>query len=194
VDLQKTATRRRGQELEEALLTAAWDQLVEGGYRAFTLEAVADRAGTSRPVLYRRWKNRNELLVAAARFASDRDRPEVPDTGSLRGDFLALMEFSNRSRVDLAAVLSVQLGDYFHESGTSMADLRKQMLGERGTAMQTIMDRAVARGEVDPSRVTERITSLPFDLLRQEFIMTLKPVPQKVVEEILDEIFLPLVS
>lgn len=186
-------TRRRGQELEDALLTAAWDQLVEGGYGAFTLEAVAERAGTSRPVLYRRWKNRNELLAAAVRYASNRDTVAIPDTGSLRGDILALFEVSNRSRVGLAVALNVQLGGYFSETGTSMHDLREQMLGDRVTGMKIIMDRAIARGEVDPDRLTPRLVSLPFDLYRHELIMTLKPVPRDTQEQILDEVFLPLV-
>jgi AcrR family transcriptional regulator len=186
-------TRRRGQELEDALLTAAWDQLVEGGYGAFTLEAVAERAGTSRPVLYRRWKNRNELLVAAVRYASNRDLVTIPNTGSLRDDILALFELSNRSRVGLAVALNVQLGGYFSETGTSMNDLREQMLGDRVNGMKTIMDRAIARGEVDPERVTPRLISLPFDLYRHELIMTLKPVPRDTQEQILDEVFLPLV-
>ena len=43
----------RGAELEEALLDAAWAELQEVGYPAFTYEGVAQRAGTSKPVLYR---------------------------------------------------------------------------------------------------------------------------------------------
>jgi len=50
-------TRRRGAELEAALLDAAWDELQAVGYAGLTMEAVADRAGTSRAVLYRRWPN-----------------------------------------------------------------------------------------------------------------------------------------
>src|SRR5580658_5732141 len=79
-------TRRRGEALEAALLDAAWDELQLAGYQALTMEAVADRAGTSRAVLYRRWPKKAELVVAALR----RHRPilsgDVPDTGSLRGD------------------------------------------------------------------------------------------------------------
>jgi len=59
------ARRRRGKELEDALLHAAWAELQENGYAGFTLEAVAERAGTSRPVLYRRWAGKDELVGAA---------------------------------------------------------------------------------------------------------------------------------
>src|SRR5580658_8726409 len=58
-------TRRRGAALEHALLDAAWAELQDVGYAALTIEAVADRAGTSRAVLYRRWRNRPELVIAA---------------------------------------------------------------------------------------------------------------------------------
>jgi len=98
--------------LEDALLDAAWDQLVSGGYGVFTFEAVAERAGTSRPVIYRRWPNREALVVAAVeRFFIRGSRP-VPDTGSLRGDVIALLTQANETRAAAAAVISVQLGTY----------------------------------------------------------------------------------
>jgi hypothetical protein len=51
----------------------------------------------------------------------------------------------------------------------------------------------VERGEIKPERLTERIKSLPFDLLRHEFLTTFAPAPDHVLEEIVDTIFLPLV-
>ena len=58
---ERKSTRRRGAALEKVLLQVAWEQLVAVGYKNFTLEAVADGARTSRPVIYRRWANRAEL-------------------------------------------------------------------------------------------------------------------------------------
>jgi hypothetical protein len=58
------ARRRRGPALEEALLDAAWTELTERGYDDMTIDAVAVRAGTSRAVLYRRWPNKQELVLA----------------------------------------------------------------------------------------------------------------------------------
>lgn len=56
-----------------------------------------------------------------------------------------------------------------------------------------LFDRAVDRGEIKPELLTERIKSLPFDLLRQEVLTTFAPVPDHVLEEIVDTVFLPLV-
>src|ERR1700761_6094075 len=83
--------RRHGQELESVLLVAAWDELVETGYARLTMESVAVRAGTSEPVLYRRWPNKDQLVLAAL-MHHRKDRPiAVPDTGTLRGDLLAYL-------------------------------------------------------------------------------------------------------
>jgi AcrR family transcriptional regulator len=96
------ATRRHGKALERALLDAAWDEMVEGGYAAFTMDAVAARADTSRPVLYRRWSDKHELVRAAVVHALDRDVITIPDTGSLRGDTIALMKIINETRVEMS--------------------------------------------------------------------------------------------
>ena len=56
------------------------------------------------------------------------------------------------------------------------------------------MHRAVQRGEVDPARLTPRILDLPFALFRHEMMMTLKPVPDHVLRQIVDDIFIPLVT
>ena len=186
--------RRRGRELEHAILGAAWDALLHGGYATFTIDAVAERAGTSRPVLYRRWKTREDLALAAVAYYIARDVRPVPDTGTLRDDLIAVLLDANESRIAMAAIIVGQLGAYYRETGTSPAELRRQILGERTGVMDIVVDRAVERGEIDPARLTPRIASLPFDLLRHEVMMTLAPVPKDTIVEIVDDIFLPLVT
>jgi AcrR family transcriptional regulator len=187
-------SRRRGQELENALLDAAWEELTAGGYGAFTIDGVAERAKTSRPVLYRRWKNRDELMVAAIKRFTTRDRKPVPDTGTLRGDLIELLERTSGARLALAAIISVQLASYYQATQTSPADLRQQLLGDRTTSVDVVIARAVERGEIDPRRLTPRIIALPFDLFRHEVMMNLGPIPAQTITEIVDDIFLPLVE
>lgn len=193
-DESGSSRRRRGQELEDALLDAAWDELSEGGYGTLTFEAVAARAGTSRPVINRRWKTRAELVVAAVRHNSEKSRFPVPDTGTLRGDVIALLEQANDRRVQTATVIPAQLGAYFKETGTALVDLRADMLGTQVPAMDIIVRRAMQRGEIPTSELPARVVSLPFDLVRNELMMTLRSVRPEVIIEIVDAIFLPLVS
>ena len=188
------ARRRHGKELEDALLDAAWDELSEHGYATFTFEAVAERAGTSRPVINRRWKTRVELVVAAVKHNSEMNRFPLPDTGTLRGDVIALLQQVNDTRVQSAVVIMIQLGAYFQETGTAPADLRIEMIGDRVAVADLLVRRAMERGEIPTRDLPARLVSLPFDLGRHELIMTLKPLSHEAILEIVDKIFLPLVS
>jgi AcrR family transcriptional regulator len=188
-----TSTRRHGEELEHALLEAAWAELVENGYATFTMDAVCARAGTSRPVLYRRWEDKHALVRAAVAHAAARNTVPIPDTGSLRGDTIALMESADSDRMQLFAVMTVHLSGYYQETGTSPADLRETLMSGRPRVSRIVLERAVARGEVAADKVIDRIAVLPYVLLQQEFLLTLKPVPTAVIEEIVDSIYLPLV-
>jgi len=186
------AERRRGAALEKALLDAAWEELTDNGYARFTMDAVVKRAGTSPPVLYRRWSDRDALVRAAVAHVLRQHVLDVPDTGSLREDVLTLMREINATRLHLVTVMSVNLAGYHQETGTGTGDLFDPSRTGRKAAVDVLFDRAADRGEITPERLTERIKSLPFDLLRHEFLTTFAPVPDHVLEEIVDTVFLPL--
>ncbi|MFG2596575.1 TetR/AcrR family transcriptional regulator [Streptomyces sp. NPDC048462] len=186
--------RRRGKDLEDALLEAAWAELTERGYAAFTLEAVAKRAGTSTPVIYRRWANKVLMVEAAIAHASSRRVVDVPDTGTLRGDLIAIMRAANASRTDLLVATAILLDSYFADTGTNPEQLREQIMGGRSSAAETIVQRAVQRGEVDPALLEPRLVSLPFDLFRHEVLLTLRPVSTEAIERIVDGIAVPLLT
>ncbi|MFD9941210.1 TetR/AcrR family transcriptional regulator C-terminal ligand-binding domain-containing protein [Nonomuraea sp. NPDC059023] len=185
--------RRRGARLEAALLEAAWAELTERGYATFTLEAVARRAATSTPVIYRRWANKHLMVEAALMYASSAQPLDTPDTGTLRGDLLAIMRAANETRLDLIAAMTAVLGTYFDETHTSPAQLRQQILAGEPSAADVIFQRAIDRGEACAERLTPRLRRLAFDLYRHEALTTLRPLPDDVIEEILDDIVLPLV-
>jgi len=189
-----TATRRRGARLEEAVLAAGWEQLVEAGYAGFTFEAVADRAGTGKAVLYRRWPDKEALLLAVLAHWALGTPVEVPDTGSLREDVLALLRSLNSRLGDSgAALFSTVLGAYFHETETTPAQLRAQVLGDRTLAMTEILGRAMERGEISGA-LPPRVVAVPIDLLRHDFLMNLRRVPDATIVDIVDTVFLPLAT
>ena len=185
--------RRRGEALEAAILEAAWDELSERGYANLTFDSVARRAGTSKPVLYRRWADKRKLVEAAVVRRNAIQLTTPADTGSLRGDLIATLTELSEKRGPFLTQLSLLLADYFAETETSFAELREMFLTGRRSERDEIMERAIERGELDPAKLTPRIASLPFDLLRGEAMMTLRPVAPEVIEEIVDTIFLPLV-
>lgn len=185
--------RRRGAALENALLDAAWDELEERGYDDLTIESVAQRASTSRAVIYRRWATKADLVRAAVMHAGQKEHVSIPDTGSLRDDMVELLRRANRTRARMGIMLTLRLTGYYAETDTGPSDLRNAFLSGRSSAVDVLLARAVERGEADPAKLTPRVVSVPFDLYRQELMLTLKPVPDDVTEAIVDEVFMPLV-
>ena len=189
--MEAGTSRRRGAALEDAILDAAWAELIEHGYADMTLETVAKRAGTSRPVLYRRWPSRTKLATAALGRFLALNPIDVPDLGSVRAEMsLLLRGLSDRARPDLVRLLldmTVDLAD----AKSNLVDVRAEITN--GRLIQAILDRGVERGEINPDRLTPRIVSLPIDLARHEMLMTLKPLSDEFIREIVEEIFLPLI-
>jgi AcrR family transcriptional regulator len=188
--------RRRGARLEDAILDAAWAELVELGYPGLTLEGVAKRAGTSRPVLYRRWPSRTALATAALGRHMMQNPIIVPDLGSVRDEIcLLLRRMSDRARPDMIRLVFDMQRD-LADKHSSLAEMRTQVRAQivDSDIMQTILGRAIDRGEIAAARLTPRIVALPTDLARHEVLMTFEPLSDKAIEEIVDDVFLPLVS
>lgn len=189
-----TQTRRRGATLERALLQAVWEELAAVGYANLTMEGVAARAGTSKVVLYRRWPSRPALVLAAMRQQAPLLSGEVPNTGTLRGDVLALLCRISQRLSDVGPeVIHGLLADYFRDAEL-FAYLREQVLQVGTEVMYTILQHAAERGEVEIDTISPRVATLPVDLARHELLVTRAPVPDAVLVEIVDDIFLPLVQ
>jgi AcrR family transcriptional regulator len=185
--------RRRGANLEEALLDAAWEELTEHGYAGLTMEGVAGRAGTSRPVLARRWDGKAELTIAAIRQRMVKNPLSVPDRGDLRTELLEFLDrMSSRAR-GIAAVFTLFSSEYFQETRSTPQDLRTALISGSTKVLDPILKRAVQRGEIDPEKLIPPITALLSDLFRHHAIMTFSPPPPALREVWVDSIFLPLV-
>ncbi len=179
--------------MERALLDAAWKELVETGYANMTMEGVAARARASKPVLYRRWPNQAELVIAAVRAHMPTVTPaSIPDTGTLGGDVIAVLTAASRwydgpIRQALHGVMS----DLYRDPRLA-ASLHSDMFGNAAKVMPVILRRASERGEVDLERITRRVAMLPFDLFRHEVLTSSTPILPATVAEIVDDVFLPL--
>lgn len=186
--------RRRGGELEAALLEAAWEELAEAGFTRLTMESVAARARTGVAVLYRRWPNKDDLVVAAIAHYGETRPVEIPDTGSLRGDMLALLREISEMRHMLTVVVQAAFAGLLSSSGLTPAEVRARIIGDRPLSSYEVYRRARERGEIDVDAVPAAVLSMPFDLMRHDLIMTLKPLPEERVRSIVDELFLPLLA
>jgi AcrR family transcriptional regulator len=186
--------RRRGEELEAALLEAAWEELAEVGFAKLTMESVAARAKTGVAVLYRRWPNKDDLVIAAIRHYGTTRPVDIPDTGSLRGDMFALIGSVNDARGSFIVIVPATFAGLLSNSKLTPGEVRDRILGDRPIWSHEIFRRAHERGELDLDTVPPAILTMPFDLMRHDMLMTLKPMGPDRITEIVDDLFLPLVA
>lgn len=186
--------RRRGPELEQAILHAAADELAASGYTGMTMDNVARRAGTNKNAIYRRWPQRAALGVAAYRHIAEARTPEV-DTGQLRGDALELLRQVNETWSSPRGTILRDLLAAAADEPALVELLREQAGGDAmNAAWFGLLGRAVARGEAPPEAVHPRVAALPMTLIRGEYaVRGAARLPDPVLVEIVDEIFLPLV-
>lgn len=186
------ATRRRGRALETAIFDAVWAELRSVGYADLQMGRVADRAGTSKPVLYRRWPQRADLVVAALH---DRlpDVRDVPDTGSVRSDVIELLTSvtSGYAEIEIATLWGL-LADAAREPDLLSSVRTLLSIVEEGGPMRVVLDQAVERGEIH-AVPPPLLVSLPVDLVRNQLLLT-GTVSAEVIAEIVDTAFLPLLA
>jgi len=186
--------RRRGAELEDAILEAAWLELTEHGYAGLTMEAVAKRAGTSRPVLARRWEAKAPLAIAAIRRQLAKYPIDVPDRGDLRTELLEYLKQAADRTSGIAAAFTLLSSEYFTENLSKPKDLHAAITEGQGRSLASILDRAAARGEIDPKKLTPPVASLLSDLFRLHAIMNFSAPPPALRKAWVDSLFLPLVQ
>lgn len=187
-------TRRRGAALEGALLEAAWAELLRGGYLGFTIEGVALRARTSRPVIARRWPSRGALALAAFKHHIETRPLTIPDESDVRSELISYIVELYERDFRMVLMMWTQMDEYYREEHSSPARFRESLLGGQTSAVRFLLERAARRGEVDPDKLTGMVMAIPGAFLAY-ISATQAPVGiRAAVEEMIDTILLPLVA
>jgi AcrR family transcriptional regulator len=150
--------RPRSAEAHAAILRAALELAVSGGLAGLSMEAIAARAGVGKATIYRRWKSKEALLTEA--IASIALTPEVPDTGSVRGD-LETASAAAIGRLEPEAFrvvprLMAEAGD----DPELRAALDTALLRPRRAIIGEILRRGIDRGELRPDIDIELVTEM----------------------------------
>ncbi len=137
--------RQRDPAVDEAILAAALQILVENGYGEFTMQGVISRAGVSSATLYRRWATSDELVLAALR--SIQPEPVNIDTGELDADIAGFVDYlvgALQSLEDIAAAEA----SHPRAPEAMRAEVGRMFAEPRIAMLRDILERAVGRGEL----------------------------------------------
>ena len=153
--------RPRSELSHEAILDAVLELLEAEGYGALTIEGVARQAGVGKQTIYRWWKCKAELVLEA--YASHAaSKIPVPDRGSVRGDLEVFLAAGFKRLTYISGpIMRGLMADAVHDEAFREV-LMNAFLGKRREAMREMLERGVARGEVDPGADLEFACDLIF--------------------------------
>jgi AcrR family transcriptional regulator len=178
-------------ERENEILDATLALLASVGYDRLTLDAVATEARASKATLYRRWETKAELVVDAIARAKGGPHPTVVDSGSLRGDLIAMactkggFNDSNTLKVVSSVITALQLDQEFSDA------FHERFLEPMVTRTRLVYERAKRRGEIPDDVDLDLLTPvLGAIILHRAFVLRLS-VDDETVERIIDEVVLP---
>lgn len=183
--------RPRDPSRDTDILDAAIDVLADTGFEGMTIDMVAARAKAGKATLYRRWPSKTALVLDALACLKAVDLDDLPDTGTLRGDLLALSrprslhEGERKMRV-LAGVVTM----LSQEPG--LADAAKAALIEpRAAAHRILLQRAVDRGEIAADADIELLSTLLPAMATFRALALREPVDRDYMTRIIDGVLLP---
>ncbi|RRG02583.1 MAG: TetR/AcrR family transcriptional regulator [Lactobacillus sp.] len=192
-------TRRRGAELEAAIYQATRTIIDREGLAGLTLPKVALAAGTSKPVIYRRWNTPFELAIAAVQDQIRRENKGNMDqyvlTGnSLRADLLQLM---HHFLISIDTFGNSYLQSLFTEISQHENEALRKMINRSSQidmrAIDGVLKRATDRGENVRTDLADDLKLLPFDWVRYN-IFVQKEVTEQRLTMLVDDILLPIYS
>ena len=180
--------RPRSQEADRAILTATVELLAERGLAAMSIEEVAARAGVGKTTIYRRWPSKG-LLALDAFVASFREEQAQPDTGTLHGDMLAALHAWVRAvtQTPMGPMLTGLIAEAQHDPELRGA-WRDRVLEPLREQNRTMLDRAIARGEIDPSVDREVVLDLFFGAAEHRLLLGHLPMTDEFIAEVVDVI------
>lgn len=184
--------RRRGPALEAAIYDAVLAELAAVGYGRLTMEGIASRARTAKSSLYRRWDSIEDLVIAAVRGALP-DLGALPETGELRTELIAVLGLMADTLAGPTGRAATSILGGFNQSPKLQALVREKVLAPRIRALQTIFERAAARGEIRPGAVTPFVVQAGPAIVTHACMVQGLRLSAQDIEDVVDQVIAPAV-
>jgi AcrR family transcriptional regulator len=177
--------RPRSEKAHKAILAAAAELLLARGLSAVSMDAVAERAGVSKATIYRWWPSKETLALDALYTEWAAFQPDPRDTGSLRGDLLALLHpwaraVGSRPYARVIAALLTEV----HTDPAFAAEYHKRLVEPRRDQARTLFRRAIERGEIPADTDLEVAVDLVYGPLWHRLLHGHAPLDDRFVQDV----------
>ena len=183
--------RKRDRARDVALLEAALDVMAERGFDGMTLDLVAARAKASKATLYRRWPSKTELAIEALGLldTEEIDAGALPDTGTLRGDLLALLRPQTEEQDDRRIAITADLAAMSRREPQVAEKAMDAIVAPWIETLRLLIARAIERGEYPAADSTLLATVVPSVITYRQAVRS-QAVPNEEFVALIDQVLL----
>jgi AcrR family transcriptional regulator len=191
--------RRRGALLEDAIRAAAYEELTEVGYTAFSVESVAARARTGKASIYRRWPTKADLVFDA--LCTELPTPQQCGLEDELPADISTVDALRQVGAKIAGIMQSPAGQVMRAikcEALTDPDLARtideRFQAPRRAAMLQLLRRGVERGEVRPDAVSAVVADILPAILTFRIIMQREPVSAAAIKEIVEQVLIPVIE
>jgi AcrR family transcriptional regulator len=185
--------RKRDHTRDTDILEAAIDVLAETGYDGMTIDMVAARAKAGKATLYRRWPSKAELVIDAVACLkqTDLEASAIPDTGTLRGDLIAMIKTPSIQDGERKLRLMAGLASMISRSPELAETARAAIVAPRIALNRMFLQRAVDRGEISPEIDLDLLATISPSMVTYRALMLGIPANREYLIALIDGVILP---
>lgn len=192
-DVEPLPVPRRGPERRTAICQATCELLAKVGYDRMTMDAIANQAKASKATIYRMWPDKPQLVAEALKCQFG-PSPALTDTGSLRGDLMAMMTLACESAKSAAGeVIAGVLTAAAHDRRLASA-LNEMVFADKAKLHADLVRRAAERGEVDPGTDPALIHELIHSMISGRRMWDIGPLDEEYARHVVDDILIPVMT
>lgn len=174
---------------ESELLAVTLKLLQLHGYDRLTVDAVANEAKASKATMYRRWPSKADLVLAAF-IEGTRESAVPPNTGTLRGDLLAIGTTVCQHAQEHASTMRAVLNEMSHNPALSEA-LQEKFVRHRHMLISEVLAAAVERGEIDAEMINSEVWDVLPGYLVFRSLMSGRAPAEDTVVALVDDVLIP---
>jgi len=184
--------RRGAAAVEKAISDAVLAELAEVGFGRITFESVAERAGTGKSPLYRRWPDTTSLVIDTLEKLR-LDSAAYVRTGNLCEDLIGLTDHMTKTQDRVRGDAFRGLLGESHRYPQLLARFKSEVLDPLFEALTELLDEAAGRGEISSERLTPVVLEVLHALIIKRTLLETHRVTRKDITDMIDEVLLPLV-
>lgn len=188
--------RKRDASRDPAILDAAIEVLAETGYEGMTIDLVAARAKAGKATVYRRWASKNELVLEAVAClkTAGLDPDSLPDTGTLRGDLVAMIKPHSIQDAQRKMQVMGGLVSMLTRHPELVETAQEVIVEPRVRVTRFLLRRAIDRGEIRADVDVDTLALVSSSMAAHRTLIQRKPVDRTFLISIIDGVLLPAVG